>query len=470
MLRFPLRQRAVSGLGTVASNRAGRFFLADPNAASRILGNQLDEDDAQFFAMHGHGTFEPNSLAAISHQHQVAARNTAVGNLNYLILVPTLRCNLSCSYCQVSRANENQLGFDWSDETLSQVLTFIDALETKSVKIEFQGGEPTLRLDLIRAVIDRCERFEHAEFVICTNLSNVSDELISVLANPNVFISTSLDGDRLVHEQQRTHAGNRTDEFFNNLQRVIAVCGSSRVSALPTIDQGSPPDVDSLLDAYQSYGFNHIFLRPINYQGFARKRHPTSRDDHSDWWNYYDTFIMRMIERNFEARDVCFEETYLTLCLKRIFRLGVDGHVDLRNPNPVGVDYLVIDYDGSIYPTDESRMLTRSGVVDLRIGSLTEGYDSEMRRLLDRHSTTEADPACENCAYQPYCGRDLIDDLSRYGRIDVPRHETFFCQKHMHIFDQCMRLIYSDGAAVQYSLAKWLGLPGERLPRQAKLK
>ena len=179
---------------------------------------------------------------------------------------------------------------------------------------------------------------------------------------------------------------------------------------------------------------------------------------------------MRMIERNFEARDVCFEETYLTLCLKRIFRLGVDSHVDLRNPNPVGVDYLVIDYDGSIYPTDESRMLTRSGVVDLRIGSLTEGYDSEMRRLLDRHSTTEADPACENCAYQPYCGRDLIDDLSRYGRIDVPRHETFFCQKHMHIFDLCMRLIYSDDAAVQYSLAKWLGLPGDRLPRQARLK
>lgn len=469
LIRFPLRQRHVSKLGVIFANRSGRFFLTDDAPAVRIQDNNFTRDDVRFLEQRGHLARDAGSLMAISHQHQVAARNTAATNLNYLILVPTLRCNLSCSYCQVSRADEKQPGFDWSDETLMQVLAFIDGLQTKSIKIEFQGGEPTLRLDLIQAVIERCARFDHAEFVICTNLSRVSDELIALLARPNIFISTSLDGDRLVHEKQRTRSGGETDQFFDNLERVIAVCGPSRVSALPTIDQVSPPDIDSLLDAYGDYGFSHIFLRPINYQGFARKRHPTSRDDHASWWAYYDAFIMRMIERNYTSREHCFEETYLTLCLKRIFRLGVDGHVDLRNPNPVGVDYIVIDYDSAIYPTDEARMLTRSGVVDLRIGSLSDGYDSDIRKMLDSHSTTHGDSTCDNCAYQPYCGRDLIDDLSRYGRIDTPRHETFFCQKHLHIFDLCMRLIYSENAAIQYSLAKWLGLSGDRLPAQARL-
>ena len=46
-------------------------------------------------------------------------------NIGYLILIPTLRCNLSCSYCQVSRAPEKAKGFDWSDETLARFEEFV---------------------------------------------------------------------------------------------------------------------------------------------------------------------------------------------------------------------------------------------------------------------------------------------------------------------------------------------------------
>ena len=47
------------------------------------------------------------------------------------------------------------------------------------------------------------------------------------------------------------------------------------------------------------------------------------------------------------------EETYLSIALRRIFRPNSERHVDLRNPNPMGVDYLVVDHDGTIFPTDE---------------------------------------------------------------------------------------------------------------------
>lgn len=49
---------------------------------------------------------------------QVVAPAVQAGKMNYLILVPTLRCNLACGYCQVSRAPENARGFDWSVETM----------------------------------------------------------------------------------------------------------------------------------------------------------------------------------------------------------------------------------------------------------------------------------------------------------------------------------------------------------------
>lgn len=460
-----LRQRHIPHFGNVLTNNAGHFFAASEHFCDRLTNGGLTQADLNFLRVHGH-VGANDGLRVSSQEFQYQARITTPNKLNYLILVPTLRCNLSCSYCQVSRVGEDTNGYDWTDETLGDVIEFIDALDGSEIKIEFQGGEPTLRLDIISNVIAACDRFEQAEFVICTNLAHLMPELIALLRDERVYISTSLDGSRLVHQQQRTSKVDATDRFFDNLAKVVEQIGIDRVSALPTIDQRNPPEPQSLIDSYASFGFSHLFLRPINYQGFARKRHPSSGKDHGEWWSYYDRFIDALIERNHSDRTMVLEETYLSLCLKRIFRLGVDGHVDLRNPNPVGIDYLVIDHDGAFYPTDEARMLTRSGVVDLTMGHVRSGIDRQRQNLFNANASNFGDPECDRCTYQPYCGRDFIDDLSRYGRIDLPRHESFFCQKHLHIFDLCKRLIYSEEAAVQYSLAKWLGLAGDALPLQ----
>ncbi len=469
MIRFPLRSRAIEGLGSVHANHAGHFFISSEEASTRLARPQTTAADLAFLQQGGHVADSEKSIAAISHRFQVLARDTVPHRLDYLILVPTLRCNLSCSYCQVSRVNVDQAGFDWSPDTLSAILRMIDNLPTDSIKIEFQGGEPSLRPDLISAVIEQCNRFAEKSFVICSNLGLIDPAFRNILSRPDVSVSTSLDGNSAIHQTQRTKTTETTTAFEKNLDALIAEFGNDKVSALPTIDPNDPPEIDALIDAYQSRGFGSIFLRPINYQGFARKRHPGSRTQQESWWSYYDRFVARVIERNWSDKSVLLEESYLALCLRRIFRPGLDRHVDLRNPNPVGVDYIVIDYDGTIYPTDEARMLTRSGVIDLSIGDVIVGYDTEARQILDSHSTNHGDPACDVCVYQPFCGRDLIDDLSRYGRIDLPRLETAFCQKHLHIFDLCMTLIYSGDAAVQYSLAKWLGLAGDRLPSQAML-
>ena len=56
---------------------------------------------------------------------------------------------------------------------------------------------------------------------------------------------------------------------------------------------------------------------------------------------------------------------------------------------------------------------------------------------------------------------DIVDDIARYGRIDLPRRETAFCQRHIAIFDLAFRLLYATDEKVNYSLRRWLGLPGE---------
>lgn len=468
MTFLPLRTRPL-GNDALCVGDAGRFFAGSGAFLDRLASERLSPADWSFLAREGHAIAEDNALAVAAHAYGIAERLGRAGPLDYLILVPTLRCNLNCSYCQVSRAGLRQRGFDWSEETLAAVLDRIDALPTERIKIEFQGGEPTLRPDLIEAVIARCERFAEREFVVCTNLHELSDTILALFDRPDLYISTSLDGDATTHSKNRTGSDAATGQFLANLEAIIARYGPEKVSALPTIDPSSPPAIDALIDSYAEHGLGSIFLRPINFQGFARKRHRESREQGAAWRDYYERFVRRLIARNWEDRSRFLEETYFSICLRRVFQPGRDRHVDLRNPNPMGVDYIVVDYDGTVYPTDEARMLSRSGVIDLSIGDVLAGWETEKRELLNRHATNQFDPACQRCAYQPYCGRDLVDDIARYGRVDVPRAETEFCRRHLHIFDFIFKLIYSDDAAVRYSLARWLRLPGTPAALGARL-
>jgi His-Xaa-Ser system radical SAM maturase HxsB len=459
MTFMPLRTRAVPGGPIIHVNDDGRFFASSEHFLERAAVGRLSKSDVSFLERRGHRIAEDDRFGMTSFQYRLAQRFDRAGPLDYLILVPTLRCNLSCSYCQVSRAPETAAGFDWSDRTLEEVLKLIDGISPSRIKIEFQGGEPTLRPDLIKQVMDRCERFEDRQFVICTNLQALGPEQWQLFDRSDTFISTSLDGDFLTHARQRTGAG--TSQFETNLRAVIERYGVSKVSALPTIDPANPPEIERIIDTFASIGLSSIFLRPINYQGFARKRHSGSRDLAEGWQNYHRKFVRALIDRNWRNRSQILEETYLSICLRRIFNPGKGRHVDLRNPNPLGADYLVVDFDGQLYPTDEARMLSRSGIIDLSLGRVGSDWRCETWASLNAHSTNQLDPACSRCAYQPYCGRDLVDDLARYGRIDMPRTETAFCRRHMGLFDFIFELIYDENPAVTYSLARWIRLDTE---------
>jgi His-Xaa-Ser system radical SAM maturase HxsB len=459
---LPLRTRPLEAEALCVSD-AGRFFAGSRAFLGRLAGDALSDGDRDFLAGEGHLIDNGDELGEAAHAYGLAERLTRAGPLDYIILVPTLRCNLSCSYCQVSRAGVAQPGFDWDDATLVAVLALLDRLPGDRIKIEFQGGEPTLRPDLLRAVIARCERFAERQFVICTNLQELTPEILALFDRDDLYISTSLDGDAATHAKQRTGGDAPTGVFLGNLEVVLDRYGPGKVSALPTIDPVSPPDIDDLIDSYASRGLDSIFLRPINYQGFARKRHKESREQGAAWRAYHERFVRRIIARNWRDRSRILEETYFSICLRRVFQPGRERHVDLRNPNPMGVDYIVVDHDGIVYPTDEARMLSRSGVIDLSIGDVATGWETEKRKALNFEATNQFDPACQRCAYQPFCGRDLVDDIARYGRVDMPRTETEFCRKHIHLFDFVFELIYSNDPAVRYSLSRWLHLSGTPL-------
>lgn len=229
-----------------------------------------------------------------------------------------------------------------------------------------------------------------------------------------------------------------------------------KISALPTVDVANPPDFDALLDNYERYGIRSVYLRPINHQGFARKLR--QGDNVIARWNHlHSEFIDLLIARNHQTGRF-LEEYYFTQCLKRVLRFDTNNYVDIWNPNFFASDYIIIDYDGRLYPTDEARMLSKIGRIDLGIGDVATGIDQRKVEALNSGAFNHFDPDCIHCAYQPFCGTDVVDDISRYGRIDIPRPDTWFCERHLSLFDKVFEVLYRKDEPTRASLAAWLGV------------
>lgn len=417
------------------SNNAGDFFFSTNKFLERIINGELTKTDNDFLCRKGFAYQTKNDFHYNSFVYRLKQKKSIENKLSYIIAVPTLRCDLTCDYCQVSRANINASGFDWTDETVQNFKTLISTSINQEVKIEFQGGEPTLRLDIIEEVIEHCDKEGIiAEFVICTNLNVLSDRLLKLVKRKDVFISTSLDGPAYLHTKNRTKNEEITSVSMNNFQEILIKFGQEKINALPTITDNNFETVKEIIDYYIEVGQESIFLRPVNYHGFARKKFADTRLEYESWTTNYQKALEYIFDLNF-FQGKRITEFGLEIALKRIFGLGHNSHVDLRSPNPAIRDFLLVDYDGKIFPSDEARMLSRVKQVNLQMGSLNDGIDKEKVKEFNWNHINDVHEDCIHCTYQPFCGIDNIDDISRYNRIDLPKQITFFCNTNMKMFD-----------------------------------
>jgi radical SAM protein with 4Fe4S-binding SPASM domain len=302
--------------------------------------------------------------------------------------------------------------------------------------------------------MDICRRqFEEVEFVICTNLVEMPKEVEEVFDHEDVFISTSIDGDVSTMTANRTSDDQASSKMLKNFEYIVSKYGPDKIAALPTITEDNFNDPRPLIDMYRELGFQSIFLRPVNYMGFARKQHPSSLSHFQKWNDFYHQALEYICEIN---DDDYFEEFYASMCIRNAFGRQSSGYVDFKSPSNFLSSYCVIDFDGKIYPSDEARMLSRSKHVDLAMGTMSDGFDEEKRDSLNFRSIHHVNEDCTHCAYMPFCGNDPIDDLSRYGRVDVPKQDTWFCNRQIDLFDFTFGKISEEDPKWMRMFLKWI--------------
>jgi len=379
------------------------------------------------------------------------------------IFVVTLRCDHSCPYCQVSRQMDGETSFDMTPDMAEKALDFVFRSPNPAIKIEFQGGEPLLNFEMVRFVVEAAKRRNivekrDLEFVIATTLSLLTDEVLEFCHEHGIILSTSLDGPADLHNANRPRVGRDSFERFEaGLAKARNVLGVDSVSALMTTTDKSLSRVREIIDEYVRLGFNGIFLRALSPYGFAIKTRKFMTYDTERWLEFYKEGLAYILELN--KAGIPFVEHYASLILKKMLTSNDPGYVDLMNPAGAGIAAIVFNYDGSVYASDESRMLAEMGDQSFRLGNvLTDSYEDIILSdtLLDalEQSFTLSAPMCSDCAFEPYCGAEPVFHHAIVNDVLGRKAESSFCNRNMSIFKHLIGLMQSD-ASIRRLFMEW---------------
>ncbi|GHU98077.1 hypothetical protein [Candidatus Desulfovibrio trichonymphae] len=122
-----------------------------------------------------------------------------------------------------------------------------------------------------------------------------------------------------------------------------------------------------IIDYYIELGFDGIFIRSLNPYGFAAEKIDNLGYQMQEFVDAYTDALKYIFLIN---KTRYFAEHFATILLSRILTPYSTGFVDLQSPAGTGISGVIYDYDGSVYPSDEARMLARMGDRYFHLGNV----------------------------------------------------------------------------------------------------
>lgn|SRR5262245_34370482 len=293
---LPFRFTKLDANRYVAVNEVGEWRVLSRDDLELLVKKRLPSATPLYYALKTAHFIEDadSDVASDLLTLKVRSKRERIAQFTGLhMFVVTLRCNHSCQYCQVSRQSEDRSAYDMTVPMADKGLDFTFRSPSPAIKIEFQGGEPLLNFDLIKYIVLQAEKRNLAEkrdlaFVIATNLSCLTDEILDFCREHAIQISTSLDGPQDLHNANRPKPGHNSYQVTTEgINRAREALGYDQVSALMTTTKASLKCVKDIIDEYVRRGFSGIFLRSISPYGFAIKTKFFDAYDSNNWLEFY---------------------------------------------------------------------------------------------------------------------------------------------------------------------------------------
>jgi uncharacterized protein len=192
-----------------------------------------------------------------------AATAEGIPGTAYVTLMPTLACNLACSYCfQKDHPAVGRMSEDTEAAAVDWIARQAVASGAQRLLVQYLGGEPLLRKDFIRRTArELALRMRAAglgfSWGITTNGLALEPGLVAELCalGPGSIIVT-LDGDRAEHDAARVHRDGRGsfDAILAALVAVATACPDVVLKIAGNLRPGGGASVPALLDRLAALG------------------------------------------------------------------------------------------------------------------------------------------------------------------------------------------------------------------------
>lgn len=367
------------------------------------------------------------------------------------IVVVTPQCNLRCIYCHAALAQNT--GRPMTINTADDVLNQIFAINTNSLTIELQGGEPVLNFDVVQYIVLESRKRalqtgKEIELSIVTNFTDVlTNDKMRFLIENEVSVSTSLDGPKDVHESNRNRNFPKGFEIF--IDRISSFRqiwkeirdDSPRLSAMVTTTKRLLDKPEETVNTYIDLGFSDLFVRPVNLFGRGENKlidFDYEPEDFVTFWGKLIDILINKWQQGFQIN-----EGHLDIILRKVFSHD-NGYMDLRFPCGAAYGQRAYNFDGNIYTCDEGRMLKEQKFC---IGNVKEHPNNIINNLNGLNtflSSISELSYCEFCVYKPFCGTCPIINWKEHKDHFTQTYNNRRCKIYQGMFDYVFKKFFAD--------------------------
>jgi uncharacterized protein len=324
--------------------------------------------------------------------------------MKVVMLYPTRRCNLACKYCyQKNKKNE-----DMTCNTLDKVLSLI-AEGSEQTKLNFFGGEPLLRWDLITYAVKKLP--PSIKTGITTNGTLLTEDKLEFMRAHGMGLALSLDGPPGVSRKTRPGSENvdigLIARYYPDAQIIMTL---------------SP---DNIADMFRSTmwfidkGFRNIahnVATESRWPTEAEIRHALQFEELADWyirnWRHPSTSSGHAPSRvSGQAASFMF----IGYAMKAVRQAALTD--ERRNICGASKHLIAIDTNGDIYPCQD--MVTCDTEGKYRLGNIDTGYTPAERIPLTEMKFPDREK-CRLCWFYNQCvggcgPKNLLTCGDRFG-------------------------------------------------------
>lgn len=351
------------------------------------------------------------------------------------IVIPTFRCNMKCIYCHSVSKPPNVKGYDMDEDTAKSVVDFIFTSPSKSLVIEFQGGEPLLNFDIVKFIIEYAKKKaiktnKKVLFSLVTNLTAMDEEKLQFLKKHKIRgISTSLDGPKEVHDKNRKYIGGygSWEDVVYWIKRIKTEFKYDfNLNAMLTVTKFSLPYWKEIVDTYVKLGFNFVWFRFMNNLGFAHVLWKKIGYEPEEFLEFYKKGLDYLFKVNKNGYKIF--EVFALILGRKILNIRDPMFVDIQSPCGAVIGQLLYNHKGDIFTCDEAKILgdvfklgnvKTSTIKDVLLHPIT---------LAMMNLSSKLPLICDSCPWSPYCGVCPVNFYVTQGSIVPKLREDYRCK------------------------------------------